>query len=264
MTRLGGFGTPGVGALVTTVEAELLWGGDQGKGIAVYKSIVMDGTARDSGASPTTVLRPGLVLGKITATGQYKEYDPTATDGSQVARAILPIELRMQDFNATNADRVVPALVAGCVKATPLNGLDVYARAHLQRQFLFDDDLLGNVNPFPIVEAKTASYTVVAADNNKIFTTQGAMGAVTFTLPTIARGLRFRFFNEADQNMIVESVVADTMVVFNDDAADSIAFQTTSEKIGGSIEVVANADATKWLVFVNLGAETQTPTIVTA
>lgn len=113
------------------------------------------------------------------------------------------------------------------------------------------------------VVAKTADYTVVAADNGTVFTTRGAVGAVNFTLPTIAAGLRYRFMNEAGQNMTITSVVADTLVVFNDLAADSIAFSTVAELIGGSFEIMANDDATKWLVFVNLGSETQTPTVVT-
>ena len=263
MTRLGGFGAAGQGALLETVEKELLWGGDTGKLIAVYKNGVVDGATRDATNSPTTILRPGLVLGKLTSGGQYTEYDPTATDGSEVASAILPIELRAQDFDSNNADRHLLLLVSGFVKASQLIGLDQMARAQLSRQFVFDDDLGGNSNPWGLVVAKASDYTVTAADNNRIFTMQGAAGAVNFTLPAIDRGLRFRFFNEANQNMTVTAATADTMVVFNDLAADSIAYSTANERIGGSIEVIANADETKWLVFNNLGAETQTPTIAT-
>jgi len=263
MTRLGGFGVPGAGAIELTTEREILWGGDAAKGMAIYKSAVMDGTARDAGNTPTTVLRPGLLLGIITATGQYKEYNPAGTDGSEVASLILSVELRAQDFDANNADRVFPALCAGPVKAGQLLLLDVQARGQLQRQFLFDDDLIGNINPFPQVVAKTAAYTVTAADNNTVFTTQGAAGTVAFTLPTLARGLRYRFFNEAAEDMTVASVVTDEMVAFNDLTADSVGFTTASEEIGGAIEVMANADATKWIVFMHLGAETQTPAIAT-
>ena len=70
MTRLGGFGAPGVGALLETTERELLWGGDTGKLVAIYKNGIVDGSTRDSGNSPTTVLRPGLLLGKVTSTGK--------------------------------------------------------------------------------------------------------------------------------------------------------------------------------------------------
>lgn len=114
------------------------------------------------------------------------------------------------------------------------------------------------------VAAKTADYTVLASDGGGVLTTRGAGGAVNFTLPATASlpvGWTCRFFNVAGQNMTVTAAAADTMVVFNDATADSIAFSTAAELIGGGLEVVW--DGTGWLTFVNLGAETQTPTIAT-
>lgn len=115
-----------------------------------------------------------------------------------------------------------------------------------------------------VVSAKTADYTVKESECGTLFTTTGASAAVNFTLPTADAdnvGLWYEFFNAADQNMTITSGTADKMVVFNDVAADSIAFSTASEKIGGGVRVVS--DGSKWLVFVALGAETQTPTIAT-
>jgi hypothetical protein len=117
---------------------------------------------------------------------------------------------------------------------------------------------------FEDVEAKTASYTLVPDDINVMFTTRGAGGAITFTLPPTAEltaGWNASFFNVADQDIIVAANTADTMVTFNDAAADSVAFSTSGEQIGGGIRVVW--DGTGWLTFVFLGAETQTPTIAT-
>lgn len=34
-------------------------------------------------------LPPGTVLGQVTASGKYKQYDPAATDGSETAAAVL-------------------------------------------------------------------------------------------------------------------------------------------------------------------------------
>lgn len=36
-----------------------------------------------------SVLEPGQVLGQVTATGEYKAFDPAATDGTQKAVAVL-------------------------------------------------------------------------------------------------------------------------------------------------------------------------------
>jgi hypothetical protein len=95
-----------------------------------------------------------------------------------------------------------------------------------------------------------------------LFTNEGASNAVNFTLPATAKkGLRYGFYVVADQNVTVTAGTADTMVVLNDAAADSVALQTSSEKIGGFFEVMGTG--TKWLVLPRLW-EAQTVTIVTA
>lgn len=110
------------------------------------------------------------------------------------------------------------------------------------------------------VVSKAADYTVLTTDSGTLFT---ATAAANFTLPTAVgnTGMNFEFFNAADSNMTVTSTPADSMITFNDAAADSVAFSTASEKIGGSIRVTS--DGTKWLVQTFLAAETQTPTIAT-
>lgn len=252
---------PGMGTPTLSSENVATWGQES---IKLTKSIVVSSTTVDARNTPTTHLTPGLLLGKITATGEYAHYSPTAVDGTQFAEGMLISSVNMLTYSSGTAqDKNVHLLVAGAVKASAVGGLDQLARSQLFGRFIFDDDLIGNTAGWRNVVAKATSYTVLAADNNTLFTTQGAVGAVTFTLPTIAKGLRYRFFNEAAQTMTIASVVADTLVVFNDLAADSISFSTASELIGNGIEVIANADATKWLVWVNLGAETVTPTIAT-
>jgi len=116
----------------------------------------------------------------------------------------------------------------------------------------------------PVVSAKTADYTVVAADDGKLFTTKGAAGAVNFTLPapTAVPGFHAIFYQAHDEEMKVTSGTADTMVVFNDLAADSIAFTTAAEHIGNTIEVWS--DGALWLTRVSIAAEAVTSTIVTA
>jgi len=95
MTALGGFGKPGAGAISRNTVAELLWGGDNAKGLALFQSAVISGTARDDGNTPTTVLRPGLILGIITSSGEYAEWDPDATDGTQNIAGVLAEELKV-------------------------------------------------------------------------------------------------------------------------------------------------------------------------
>lgn len=121
----------------------------------------------------------------------------------------------------------------------------------------------GRVRPKLNIIVKTASYTITSADFGSVITTRGAGAAVTFTLPAAAstnEGEWVLFANVADQNMIVAGA-DEGLVVFNDLTADSIAFQTTSEKIGGAF--LAISDGTSWAV-VPIATETQTITVVSA
>lgn len=112
------------------------------------------------------------------------------------------------------------------------------------------------------VQAKTADYTVVAADNGKMFTTRGAAGTVIFTLPAVTSaftGHRNWFVNLAAQTMTI-SGTAGELVTFNDLAANTVSLQTGSELIGGGFMVVC--DGTSWLVLP-MTEETQTVTVAT-
>lgn len=115
------------------------------------------------------------------------------------------------------------------------------------------------------ITVKTGTtYSVVAADLGTIFTNRGAGGNIAYTLPatsTIAVGWHATFYAVAAGTVTVASAVGDTIVAFNDATADSIAFSTSSEIIGGSVRMVW--DGTGWLSFVSLGTETQTPVIAT-
>lgn len=242
---------------------------------------VIDNSTVDAGnTSNTTSLRAGMILGKITTgadAGKVKQWDPTATDGSQYCYGILGTMMGTS-FQGSTKDRFMGfILVAGMVDPAKLlvggdtslglSGVaeeyDVYAQ--FAGRILFYRDF-SNAAPMGSswrnVVTKTADYTVLDTDNGTLFETTGAAGAVNFTLPATAkRGLRFGFYNAADQNMTVTAGTADTMVAFNDIAADSVAFSTTSEKVGGMFEVIGTG--TKWLVMPTLGQDSQTVTVAT-
>lgn len=100
--------------------------------------------------------------------------------------------------------------------------------------------------------AKAADYTVLQSDSGTWFTTEGATAAVNFTLPAPTGddcdGAVYFFYNAEDIDMTVTSGTADLMIAQNDVAADSVAFSTTSLKIGGCVMVVG--DGAKWMVAV--------------
>lgn len=102
------------------------------------------------------------------------------------------------------------------------------------------------------IRAKTASYTVNPNTDygGTRFTNRGAVGAVTFTLPTLNTqpdyiGLTFEFFGVADQTFTVTAAAAKA-VAFNNAACASVACSTGGQKIGAKITAVW--DGTSWLL----------------
>ena len=104
---------------------------------------------------------------------------------------------------------------------------------------------------FMAVEAKASSYAVsMPADSGTTFTTTGASGAVTFTLPTPSasiKGAHCYFFNTVDQNMVIGVTGNDAIVTLNDAAADTLTFSTGGEKIGAAVHCVC--DGSLWLAM---------------
>jgi hypothetical protein len=110
------------------------------------------------------------------------------------------------------------------------------------------------------VQAKTASYTCTAADSGTLFTTTGASGAVTFTLPAVATsaGVWYEFVNTVGQNMVI-TAPANTMVAHNDATATSVTFSEAGFLIGASCKVTC--DGALWLFQQHLAAEASTPVV---
>lgn len=238
---------PGLTTARETYEAEFRWG-SQFQG--VFANGLIDGNTIDSGNSPTYELRPGLLLGQVFSTGKYKNYSPTATDGSEVAAAVLIEGLRMQSFEGVATDRFYAVLVGGPLQAAKILNLDLMARQQMDK-FIFDD--IGALNgngwfPFERFQTKTAAYTIVASDNMSIFDNTSAGGAVTFTLPAIANGYFFGFRVQADQTVTVQSAEGANMVALNNAVASSVAFSTGSGKIGGNLHIYTNPAGNKWIV----------------
>ena len=88
--------------------------------------------------------------------------------------------------------------------------------------------------------AKTAAYTVQGIDNGATFTNRGASGSITLTLPAPYANAHYRFIGHAAQAFIIAADTADTFVVYNDAAADSL----ESSTIGVVREIWS--DGTSW------------------
>lgn len=272
----GWHGMPGLDAAEFETVAELLWKKDQGSWI--MSGGMLMSTTVDAGNTPTTELRPGLLLGRVTATQKLNVWNPTAVDGTEFIWGVLMIGHAMSPFGTALDKWSGPVLIGGCLKAASIvipgqaaAGISGKALEHLVRnqlfgRFVLDDNFnSGLAATWRTIQAKTADYTITEADNGTLFTNRGAGGAVNFTLPATAeKMLRYGVYVAADQSVTVTAGTADTMVVFNDAAADSVALSTAGDKVGALIEIIG--DGTGWLVIPHTWADgviVQTLTIAT-
>ena len=125
------------------------------------------------------------------------------------------------------------------------------------------DGIVRNFIWSPRFSTKVAAYTVTARETGTWFLTTGATTDITFTLPAISDGpFIFFFVNIADFELLVASAAADTLVTFNDAQADSVAFTTASEQIGGF--VIVGCDGTTVFALTPISAHSQTVTVASA
>lgn len=278
MSGQGGWAKPGVGSEITLTESEILWGADQARNAALWKSVVISGTARDDAHTNFThILRPGLLLGKLDSGGEYEEWDADVATGAQNIAGVLDAELRATDFNAANVDRVFRLLVARApLKARKLliqgaafvGHVDEYlARMQLhQAGFVLDDDPLGYlsglVDRYALVTGTTDTLTE-AENGTTLFYNNAA--SVTVTLPAAKPGLRYELCRAGDEEFIFVSPTADNVIVGNDLSADGVTVTTASEHLGvrWRLRSVYVGTTVKWLVegpLCPFGTGLNTPT----
>lgn len=110
---------------------------------------------------------------------------------------------------------------------------------------------------YPVV-AKTAAYTIRNEDLGTIITNRGDGDALTLTLPAtteVESGWWCEVLVIADQTVTVAAGTADTLLTFNDIAADSVAYSTAGQKIGAHAKIIFDGTA---FAFINLGTHTAT------
>jgi hypothetical protein len=115
--------------------------------------------------------------------------------------------------------------------------------------------MAGNVISGQIIKAKTAAYTVTAAESGVFFTNRGATVAITFTLPAVTGlpiGTYFEFYGSNQYGFTVASNGSlDNINAVNDQTADSLTATTTSLIIGAWCKVIW--DGTAWLSIRGAG-----------
>lgn len=115
---------------------------------------VVDGASRDNGnTGNTTVLRPGLIMSRVTATGKWRPFVSGASDGTQFARGILLSFGLNTQLASGDADRYLATILvrgvvnpeALCLNTTAAYGLartgvGLTVRRHLMYTIQMSDD----------------------------------------------------------------------------------------------------------------------------
>lgn len=243
---------PGYTSLLSSFETALIWAAHHGEKNLLVMPFRLSSTATDANNTPTTTLRAGLILGKKDSDGLYYAYDPTATDGTQIPAGVLGSTIDMLGAANTAVAKTVPVITRGNIVVGALINSDANAlRCLSQMGFIFDVPAGATGLHGPVGrQTKASDYTVTAADNGKEFI--AITGAVNFTLPTIAVGLKYRFRQTTDNNLVVTG--SSNIVADGNAGASTLTFSTGSHKIGSAVEVEAvNFGSTlKWMA-TNLG-----------
>lgn len=88
------------------------------------------------------------------------------------------------------------------------------------------------------VFAKTAAYTVVAdTDNGKSFSTAGASGAVTFSLPAATVGQWYRFYVGAAQELRIDPNGTETIGLPSSGAQQAAGAYIVADAVGECVEI---------------------------
>lgn len=197
---------PGLESVLETVQNQFWWGRNEQQ---TFIPATISGAARDAGNTVTDVLRGGLLLGRVTSTGYLKEWNPAATDGSEVIFGILAAPLKMTDAG-TDTDRFTYVFIKGNVYSDRLvikDAADEGMVGHAQefnilnqlqdRGILLDKHVqYGNPRGYrPRVltsaEITADAVSVQTSDHGRTFLMTGADANTTFTLPAAKVGLTF-------------------------------------------------------------------------
>ena len=247
--------TPGMDPVIETFENEFKWGKWE---MQLITGLTIAAATVDTGNTGyTTILRAGLLLGRVTATNALTTWDPSATDGSQNIFGVLHRSVNMAT-NGTAEDRLAgpvvaaggllsEALIVPGVTARGLSGTtnEWAARKQLRANFFLNDDYnRARLSGFTLRDVsaaeQTGGYTILESDCGSSFENTG--GTVTLTLPTVAkRDLEYKFTAfTATTDAITVSSGSSNILVPGASAASSLAVDGDCVKLRGN--------GTSWVV----------------
>lgn len=229
----GGYAIPSMNTVLEGVENHPWFGKWEDQ---VWFPVSISGAARDAGNTDTTLLRPGLLLGKITSSGLLKEWNPTGTDGSEVLFGVLGGIVHAQQAGSNQQRYLGFVMVAGTlysdklvVPGTAAEGIVGHAQEfnifnQLSPRFLLDQHLHLAANGYPgskfryltAAEVTADAVTVTTAEHRRTFLMLGADGNTTFTLPAAKVGLEYTVIASVASHSAIVKAASGTFAIPGD------------------------------------------------
>lgn len=263
----GGFAIPSMNTVLEGVENHPWFGRWENQ---VWLPASISGASRDAGNTVPTLLRTGLLLGRITSSGLLKEWNPTGTDGSEVIYGVLGAMVNAQ-MNAADQDRYVGFIqIAGClysdrivVPDTAAEGIVGHAREYqiynqLAPRFLLDRHFhmgqggmeASRYRYLTAAEITADAVTVLESEHRRTFVMTGADANTTFTVPAAEVGLTFSFFNNVATHTMNVTVASGSIKLPDIDgtaATFALQFGESATIIGvtaGEYQMIAQTELT--------------------
>lgn len=244
MSQIPNFGgylnIPGQNAVLEGVENQPWFGRPEQQ---IWLSEVISSAALDAGNTVTTLLRNGLLLGRVTSTGELKEWNPTGTDGSEIIVGVLGGMLSTQ-MNGAGVDKFVGFVQVGgnlysdriIIPGNAAEGIvgdalefEVYnqlaTRFFLDRHYHYGLPAAYRPRYLTAAEITADAVTVTTADHNRTFDMVSADGTTTVTLPAAKVGLRFTVVSRAAQTTTI-ALASGTLVIPGNAAATGVSLTT--------------------------------------
>lgn len=151
---------PGMGVAAYTAEHDnmgMIYGSPHHTVFLTHA--IIDGAARDANNTDTTVLRPGLIMAKLSATQKWVPFVTGGSDGSEQPAGILTMLGLNTQMDGGNVDRFLATIMVGgnvnpaalvlSASATygiPTSGAGLVVRKAFKYSFRFSDDFMGYIH----------------------------------------------------------------------------------------------------------------------
>lgn len=113
--------TPGTQPKVSSSARNIFWGGDNTSVQILTADTEIDSATVDAGnPERTTVLRAGLIMAKVTATGLLVQWDALGAAGAEVVYGVLSDEIDMLNDQAVAVNQFAKCVVNAPVRAENL------------------------------------------------------------------------------------------------------------------------------------------------